>query len=69
MRNLIKREKENAKNAVSSLTPEEIDNISQNVADKDALYQMLTPAVEEAKDNIPEDLSIHHKDVEASHRN
>ncbi len=34
--------KKNAENAVNSLTPEEIDNISQNVADKDTLYELLS---------------------------
>ncbi len=34
--------KKNAENAVTSLTPEEINNISQNVADKDALYKLLS---------------------------
>ncbi|MBO5926105.1 MAG: DUF1508 domain-containing protein [Clostridia bacterium] len=34
--------KENAEKAVSSLTPEEIDNISQNVADKETFYELLS---------------------------
>ena len=36
--------KKNAENAVSSLTPEEIDKISQNVADKDTFYELLSPS-------------------------
>lgn len=39
--------KENAKNAINSLTPEEIDNISQNVADKETLFELLSSKDEE----------------------
>ena len=41
----------NAEKSVSSLTQEEIDNISNNVADRDSLIQMLTPTKDE-KDEI-----------------
>lgn len=37
-----KMHKENAENAINSLTPEEIDNISQNVADKEVFYELLS---------------------------
>ena len=39
--------KENAENAVTSLTPEEIDRISNNVADKEVLIDMLASEEEE----------------------
>ncbi|MBR2377519.1 MAG: DUF1508 domain-containing protein [Clostridia bacterium] len=34
--------KENAENAINSLTPEEIDNISHNVADKKVFYELMS---------------------------
>ena len=42
-----KQVKANAKSSVSSLTQEEINNISNNVADRDSLIKMLTPTEEE----------------------
>ncbi len=46
--------KEHADNVLNSLTPEEIQNISQNVADKETLYEILAStkkSSEEAKRN------------------
>jgi uncharacterized protein YegP (UPF0339 family) len=34
--------KENAENAINSLTPEELDNISHNVADKKVFYELMS---------------------------
>ena len=42
--------KENAKNAVTSLTPEEIDNISNNVADKETFYEFLNQKAEQEEE-------------------
>ena len=42
-----KMHEENVKKAVSSLTPEEIDNISNNASDPDAVKQILVPKVEQ----------------------
>lgn len=43
--------KENAENAVKSLTPEEISNISNNVADKETFYEYLTQKKLEEEQN------------------
>ncbi|MBO5889528.1 MAG: DUF1508 domain-containing protein [Clostridia bacterium] len=43
--------KKNAENAVSSLTQEEIDNISQNVADKETLYELLSKPTKTKKED------------------
>ncbi len=49
-KNESKMYKENAENAINSLTPEEIDNISHNVADKEIFYELLQNNGQEKKE-------------------
>ncbi len=52
--------KEHAENAVKSLTPEEIDKISKNVADKETFYELLSSKTssEPKKEEVSKEKSI-----------
>ena len=55
--------KKNAENAVNSLTPEEIDNISQNVADKDTLYELLSNTKSKKEDKKAQPQEVKSKEI------